>query len=1107
MSLRSSLRLKTARLTRLSIILCFGISASLVTSSCLTPEATFTNGDGDGDGDKPGDGDGDTSVAGANGGDGDGDVPLPTDHCLNRRVDADETDTDCGGQDCDPCAVGRDCKADIDCANNSCTMGKCQMPTCTDGVKNAGETDEDCGGTGCPACGTNKRCEDNEDCRSLNCDGGTCAAATCDDRIANGSESDRDCGGNCDPCDSGFKCVVDDDCLQPADGVPGISTCDDGICTIACGPGLGDCNNKALDGCETNTNIDLNHCGACAEVCDPDHAVGRCENGMCGLDTDAPNGGCLGNWWDCNNDPVDGCEANLMNDPDNCGACATDDPTATCSQANGTASCSSGVCGITCQEGYDDCDEDPRHNGCEAKLSASILHCGECGNACTPNPGESAACDTSLTGDPCVSISCESATDCSGVQPCGACNDAICNDRLDSTTNCGGCGISCTVSNGTPTCTDTGGGNFQCDVLSCASGGGEVWNDCDDSYQNGCEVNTQTSKFRCGGCLPSDPNPGSGEDCNEITSNASLHVSATQCTEGGCKIVSCSTGYADCNGIFSDGCEVNTTSNGAHCGGCTSGPTTTWDGGFVCNSLYENGSGKCQNSVCSFDKCDTDYGDCNSDAQLGAAGDGCEEYLVGNDDNCGACGNTCTKDARTSGNSCTANSNRACSPTCSNSANFGNCDGNGANGCEALLQTAEATCGSCGTNCNSSIGSNNISSVNCASGACEVVNCSSNRADCNGTFSDGCEVNTSSSATHCGGCTSGPTTTWDGGVNCSSSVGTNSITGVTCGTGSCRVTTCATNRADCNGTFSDGCEINTSNNVTHCGGCTSGPTDTWDGGVTCATKANATTSCSTGTCSWTCNSGWKDANGDLNNSSSNGCERAILTVAKQFTATSGTRNSGDLEFTYTLQTSRATNPRRGLILILGNSANNASFPTETDTTTVGGVTLTSSRRVNFRYENQATLHMYYVLDADLPAGASDVVIHVYGHDNNTMRWTAQVLEVTNLDQSAPLGFTTNQGQGGMNCTDNVTTNISTNADALVVTALNTANDANLAATASTTGSYGLPTVVTEAVYDGADTIAGYWQNVTAGTFNARWSCSGSDRWIHLVASFNPEGTD
>lgn len=1102
-----------APLPRLLVLLGFGMLTSAFTSSCLTPSASYTGGDGDGDsssggdgdGDLSGDGDGDNPMGGGPGGDGDGD--LSTDHCTNRMVDADETDTDCGGQDCDPCELGRSCEANVDCVNDSCTMGLCQMPSCTDDVKNSSETDVDCGGTGCPPCRDDRRCVQNADCQSKNCDGGTCAAPTCSDRILNGDESDRDCGGDCNPCDSGRMCVIDGDCIQPDVDVAGVTTCDDGICAVTCGPGLGDCNGRAADGCETNINTDLNHCGACDSLCDPDHAVGRCEAGMCGIDSDAPDGGCLGAWEDCNSDPVDGCEANLNNDPDNCGACATDDPTAICSNAGGTSDCSSGICSIACDDGYDDCDDDARNNGCEADLNASVLNCGSCGNTCTPNSGESASCDTSLSGDPCVSISCDAPTDCNGFQPCGACNNAMCDDRLNSVANCGGCGIACTVSNGTPSCEDAGGGTFQCGVLTCNSGGGAVWNDCDDTYQNGCEVNTQSSKFKCGGCLASDPNAGSGEDCTQIESNASLHVTATQCSAGGCKIVSCATGYADCNGIFSDGCEVNTVNSGNHCGGCTSGPTTAWDGGFVCDSLYENGSGACINSTCTFDDCDTDYGDCNGDANLGDAGDGCEEYLVGNDDHCGLCGNACMTNARTSGNVCTAANNRACNPTCQNPTSDGNCDSNGSNGCETNLLTSNTNCGTCGNSCNASISTNSITGVDCDTGSCEVLTCGAGRADCNGTFGDGCEINTTNSSSHCGGCTTGPTTTWDGGNNCSSAVNTNSITAVSCTSSACRVTACAAGRADCDGTFNNGCEINTNTSATHCGGCTSGPTTTWDGGTTCATKTNATATCVSGGCTWTCNEGWKDTNGDLNNTSSNGCETAILSVVNHYIPAEAdvSRANNGMDFTYTLQTSRASNGRRGLILILGNNSNPTPLPGAGDDTRINGVTLGSGRRINFGWYNQSSIHLYYILDANLPSAATSVDIEV-GDSNEGMKWTAHVIEVKNLDQSAPVGYTALQGNGGGSCNGSANLNVTTNTDALVISALNTQGDDTLSALTSSTNGFGLPTDLGEALYSGSDTIAGYWEQVPAGTFNARWNCNDSE-WTHIMASFNPEGTD
>jgi hypothetical protein len=1048
------------RAPRLFILAAFAFVGAVSATSCLTPDATFSQGDGD------------ANLGGQN---GDGDST--TGHCSNRRIDADETDIDCGGRDCDPCALGRKCDAGSDCVNGTCTAGRCQMPSCTDGVKNSSETDEDCGGDGCPPCADGKRCEQNKDCESASCKGGFCAEPACNDRIKNGTESDVDCGGSCEPCESGSDCVLNADCVQPPTSDPATSICDDGICVLTCPDGFGDCNNKASDGCETDVGTSMSHCGSCGAACAPSHAVGMCQGGNCLIDREAPDttGGCLGNWRDCNNGDDDGCEANINNHASTCGSCETP-----CSSANGTASCSSGQCSIVCNEGFSNCDEDARSNGCEINTNTNAAHCSACGEVCDDaNPGESPACAAGT----CSYTLCPSGFgDCNG--------DGNCNDNLTTVSNCGGCGNSCSVANGTPACVNQGGGNYACDVQSCSSGGGAVWNDCNDSYVDGCEVNTQSNKFRCGGCLSSDPNAGSGQNCDAILSNITLRVTATECSAGGCRIVSCSAGYADCNGVFADGCEINLTNNKNHCGGCTSGPTTTWNGGFVCDNLYANATGSCSNSTCSFNQCNTDYGDCNGDAALGSAGNGCETYLVSNTSHCGVCANMCVTNVQTSSNTCTASSNRACSPTCSNTSLYGNCDSNPSNGCETLLQSTTAHCGTCGNNCGSSVGTNNISGVGCTTGSCRVTTCNSGRADCDGTFSNGCEINTTNNANHCGGCQSGPTTTWDGGANCTSSVGSNGISGVTCASSSCAVTTCSAGLADCDGTFSNGCEINTTNNVTHCGGCTSGPTTTWDGGATCANKTNATRSCVSGGCVWTCQAGWKDSNGDLQNAVSNGCERAIIGIINSNTTATGSTN-GDLSFTHNLQTSNATNNKRAVVLILGNNSNDIDLPPPV---TYNGQPMTMVVETWF---NQASVQIYYILNSSLPTNPTTATIFVDGNANNTMRWTAQVLELTNIDQSAPVGHFLSQGAGGSACNANLTVN--TNTDAMVVSGLVTQGD-------DTFGALSGQNVLSELFFVSTNSIVGYFLEVPAGTRQVRWSCSDSE-WAHAVVAFNPEGTD
>jgi hypothetical protein len=95
-------------------------------------------------------------------------VPAITDHCVDRVLDGDETDIDCGGS-CGACPGGATCASDDDCQTGRCDGGVCAAATCDDGLLDGFESDVDCGG-GCAACGAGKRCEFDVDCASGTCD-------------------------------------------------------------------------------------------------------------------------------------------------------------------------------------------------------------------------------------------------------------------------------------------------------------------------------------------------------------------------------------------------------------------------------------------------------------------------------------------------------------------------------------------------------------------------------------------------------------------------------------------------------------------------------------------------------------------------------------------------------------------------------------------------------------------------------------------------------------------------------------------------------------------------------------------------------------------------
>jgi len=166
--------------------------------------------------------------------------PDASGYCADGKQDYDESDVDCGGS-CPPCGPRKGCFVDSDCSQTApgcdADAGGCYCITrelvcayshCLDGKKDVDETDLDCGGRSCSPCAVGLRCLVDSDCVTSACDAisDVCFSNQCADRHQDGLETDVDCGGGaCNACQVGQKCASNFDCqsghiCQKDAGVP-----------------------------------------------------------------------------------------------------------------------------------------------------------------------------------------------------------------------------------------------------------------------------------------------------------------------------------------------------------------------------------------------------------------------------------------------------------------------------------------------------------------------------------------------------------------------------------------------------------------------------------------------------------------------------------------------------------------------------------------------------------------------------------------------------------------------------------------------------------------------------------------------------------------------
>ncbi|MEZ4390038.1 MAG: hypothetical protein R3A48_02990 [Polyangiales bacterium] len=507
------------------------------------------------------------------------------------------------------------CRGDAECpAGTQCAGGLC-APSCGGG-RACLPSETCCAGAcvdlrendaNCGACGAS--------CAAPNA-AGRCRAGRCEVGSCIGAFGDCD-GDASNGCETSLRSATDCGACRSACPVrPFAATvCDtaSATCALRCDPSRADCNLVADDGCEVDVRESVDHCGACGRACAAAHGTARCDEGRCAIAS------CEAGFSDCDGDPLNGCEVDTRASAAHCGACGS----RCAAGANASAQCRDGGCQVSCEAGFADCDGRV-DDGCETDLRASTEHCGACGAGCVAQGGVAR----------CASGRCEIASCEAGFADCnGRVDDGCETDLRSSATACGACGVRCP-------------GSQRCARGACVL-------ECPVSQQvcSGACVDRLTDPRNCGGCgsvCASNTRCVAGEcslDCaaglaacdgrceNLLTSAANCggcgvacpaRPGATPTCQGGLCGRSCLPGRADCDGVASNGCEVDLRADASSCGTC----------GFRC--VVANGVGACVNGGCGIAACAAGFADCD-----GAASDGCETPVRRDDRNCGACGNVC----------------------------------------------------------------------------------------------------------------------------------------------------------------------------------------------------------------------------------------------------------------------------------------------------------------------------------------------------------------------------------------------------------------------------------------------------------------------------------
>lgn len=478
-------------------------------------------------------------------------------------------------------------------------------------------------------------------------------------------------------------------CGAPDAGMDAGSTCPTGL--------------SRCDGACVALDRDPSHCGSCGTECGAGEA---CDEGTCVISCPLGQLNCSGTCVDPDTDR------------EHCGA------TADCEGPNAGDACEpgfvcdgSGSCALSCQAGMVECDGSCIDPDTDRRYCGAVDDCSgtSAGQPCEPGY----VCD----GSGSCALSCQA-----GLLQC----EDRCIDPQQDPDHCGASG-DCSGAAAGSIC----GEREVCDAGTCSCAAGLVR--CGDEC-----IDPNTDEGYCGAtgsCAGSE----AGTSCGD----------GEVCAAGTC---SCAPGLVRC-----DGSCIDPSSDESYCGA-----TAGCSGGTACGDGERCTLGSCECAP-GLVRCGAECVDPETDETYCGAAAGCTGAVAcGDGEACSAgacvcapglvrCGGSCI-DPSSDRTYCGASGSCSGASAGSTCADGEICDGTGcatsctsgltecAGGC-VDLSSSPTSCGDCGTSCPTPPGAWPV----CVGGSCSFV-CQPGQGDCNADPSDGCEVDLSTDASHCGAC-------------------------------------------------------------------------------------------------------------------------------------------------------------------------------------------------------------------------------------------------------------------------------------------------------------------------------------------------------------------